>query len=330
MAGYLYLPSIRADGACPPFGFDQQHISQHPLQPCHQIPAALPDSQIRRLPPKLRGEMAVTNHQSVHQESYSWYRYGDVPRKEYPDLHSARGRQRASVACTYCRKRKIRCSDYQMNSKCTNCKRFNKECTFQPVSSSGPTFTAFVPVSAVPGGVPPGIQLFGAFGEPFSKDTNLAFAGVPSHQSPTTLPQPTAPYYIQRTVNEPNKVSSPYRPVRDGDGRHAAKGRYRKNLERQVASQDHYCRPLVRFPKDSNRGSLPQLPPSDGRQNPGSPAQKTTSLAVARTTPPPLQEYVRHIETQLEVVEAELRPIELGSTPHRKPGDVMSIASIAM
>lgn len=40
----------------------------------------------------------------------------------------------------------------------------NQECIFQPVSSS--SSTAFIPVSAVPGGVPPGTTLYGAYGQP--------------------------------------------------------------------------------------------------------------------------------------------------------------------
>ncbi|EFX04918.1 c6 zinc finger domain containing protein [Grosmannia clavigera kw1407] len=75
-------------------------------------------------------------------------------------------RQRTSIACKYCRKRKIRCSGYQNtpDGKCTNCKKTGNDCVFQPVSST--TSTAFVPVSAIQGGVPPGTPLYGAFGQP--------------------------------------------------------------------------------------------------------------------------------------------------------------------
>lgn len=45
----------------------------------------------------------------------------------------------------------------------------NQECIFQPVSSS--SSTAFIPVSAVPGGVPPGTQLFGAYGQPLAPNS---------------------------------------------------------------------------------------------------------------------------------------------------------------
>ncbi|KAG5982120.1 hypothetical protein E4U55_002267 [Claviceps digitariae] len=86
-------------------------------------------------------------------------------------MGQAAPRQRTSIACRYCRKRKIRCSGYQSapGGKCQNCARMNQECIFQPVSSS--SSTAFIPVSAVPGGVPPGTQLFGAYGQPLAPNS---------------------------------------------------------------------------------------------------------------------------------------------------------------
>ncbi|KAI1392190.1 uncharacterized protein F4822DRAFT_389891 [Hypoxylon trugodes] len=106
-------------------------------------------------------------------------------------------RQRTSIACRYCRRRKIRCSGYQNSpgGKCTNCIKMNQECVFQPVSSS--SSTAFVPVSALPNGIPPGTQLFGAYGQPLAGPSNLASAGSyqtanPQYDQP--LPSPTGSY----------------------------------------------------------------------------------------------------------------------------------------
>ncbi|KAI2619691.1 hypothetical protein GGR54DRAFT_640014 [Hypoxylon sp. NC1633] len=106
-------------------------------------------------------------------------------------------RQRTSIACRYCRRRKIRCSGYQNSpgGKCTNCIKMNQECVFQPVSSS--SSTAFVPVSALPNGIPPGTQLFGAYGQPLSGPSNLAPGGGypatnPQYDQP--LPSPTGSY----------------------------------------------------------------------------------------------------------------------------------------
>ncbi|KAK4133451.1 hypothetical protein BT67DRAFT_51168 [Trichocladium antarcticum] len=83
-----------------------------------------------------------------------------------PSQQQSAPRQRTSIACRYCRKRKIRCSGYThtTNGKCTNCDKLKIDCIFQPVSSN--SSAAFVPVSAVPGGVPPGTLLYGAYGQP--------------------------------------------------------------------------------------------------------------------------------------------------------------------
>ncbi|CAM1507671.1 Fc.00g073120.m01.CDS01 [Cosmosporella sp. VM-42] len=82
---------------------------------------------------------------------------------------------RTSIACSYCRQRKIRCSGYQNapRGKCGNCARMKQRCVFQPVSSSS---TAFIPVSVVPGGAPPGAQLVSAYGQPL--------APIPERRSP--------------------------------------------------------------------------------------------------------------------------------------------------
>ncbi|KAI6080236.1 hypothetical protein F4821DRAFT_276478 [Hypoxylon rubiginosum] len=69
-------------------------------------------------------------------------------------------RQRTPVACKCCRRRKIRCNGYQdsPNGKCTNCITLGQECqecVFQSVLST-----------ELPNGMPPGTQLFGAYGQP--------------------------------------------------------------------------------------------------------------------------------------------------------------------
>ncbi|KAI2639431.1 hypothetical protein GGS21DRAFT_538148 [Xylaria nigripes] len=102
-------------------------------------------------------------------------------------------RQRTSIACKYCRRRKIRCSGYANSpgGKCTNCIKMNQECVFQPVSST--SSTAFVPVSALPGGVPPGVTLYGAYGQPLAQQTS--YPPAPSYQAAPTQhfdqPSPT-------------------------------------------------------------------------------------------------------------------------------------------
>ena len=90
----------------------------------------------------------------------------------------AKPRQRISIACSYCRKKKvaqyccisacfgnasadlttrqIRCSGSTTNGKCTNCDNLRINCIFQPVVS--------YLVSLVPDGAPPGI--YEAYGQP--------------------------------------------------------------------------------------------------------------------------------------------------------------------
>ncbi|KAI1474644.1 hypothetical protein F4774DRAFT_323085 [Daldinia eschscholtzii] len=106
-------------------------------------------------------------------------------------------RQRTSIACRYCRRRKIRCSGYQNSpgGKCTNCIKMNQECVFQPVSSS--SSTAFVPVSALPNGIPPGTQLFGAYGQPLAGPSSAPPGGAypaANQQYEQPLPSPTNSY----------------------------------------------------------------------------------------------------------------------------------------
>ncbi|PHH68127.1 hypothetical protein CDD82_822 [Ophiocordyceps australis] len=141
--------------------------------------------------------------------------YPRPPQPAYPDYGQSTGappamsqaapRQRTSIACRYCRKRKIRCSGYQNTpgGKCQNCARMNQECIFQPVSSS--SSTAFIPVSAVPGGVPPGTQLFGAYGQPLAPNAVQVahpYPPPPHHHHHSQQPGPAStgpppPYYPQ-------------------------------------------------------------------------------------------------------------------------------------
>ena len=81
----------------------------------------------------------------------------------------------------------IRCSGYAntTNGKCTNCDKLRIDCVFQPVSSN--SSTAFVPVSAVPGGVPPGTPLYGAYGQPLPPASGQA---PPPRGYPPPLPPP--------------------------------------------------------------------------------------------------------------------------------------------
>ncbi|KAG5750543.1 hypothetical protein H9Q72_006532 [Fusarium xylarioides] len=81
-------------------------------------------------------------------------------RESGPGTSSA-PRQRSSIACRYCRRRKIRCSGRDSpDGKCQNCSRMNQECIFQASSS-----TAFVPQTIPPNpeAIPPRELTYGSF-----------------------------------------------------------------------------------------------------------------------------------------------------------------------
>ncbi|GAP89921.2 putative Zn -C6 fungal-type DNA-binding domain protein [Rosellinia necatrix] len=147
-------------------------------------------------------------------------------------------RQRTSIACKYCRRRKIRCSGYANSpgGKCTNCIKMNQDCVFQPVSST--SSTAFVPVSALPNGVPPGVQLFGAYGQPLSG---------PSNYPPGSNYQGGTPHYDQ-PLPSPTGSNSSYWEERPENGR-----------RRHRVSDDHGMRlpPPSTFPDDNSRRRSP-------------------------------------------------------------------------
>ncbi|KAJ2899670.1 hypothetical protein MKZ38_002921 [Zalerion maritima] len=114
-----------------------------------------------------------------------------------PQLQAGAPRQRTSIACKYCRRRKIRCSGYQNapGGKCSNCVKMNQDCVFQPVSSS--TSTAFVPVTALQGTIPPGTQLYGAYGQPLPGGQGPPHPGhypTTASEYPHAMQSPSAPY----------------------------------------------------------------------------------------------------------------------------------------
>ncbi|KAF4499595.1 Zn(2)-C6 fungal-type DNA-binding domain containing protein [Fusarium agapanthi] len=124
-------------------------------------------------------------------------------------------RQRTSIACRYCRKRKIRCSgkDNTPDGKCQNCTRMNQECIFSGIESA----SAFVPAPFAPGFVPPGNFTYGPFGEPSVQaqhqnvDVSISDYGA--------SPNLTHNYYPQ------HRTSGPPPPDHRGDYRGGYRGR---------------------------------------------------------------------------------------------------------
>ncbi|PTB70407.1 hypothetical protein BBK36DRAFT_1174165 [Trichoderma citrinoviride] len=213
-----YASPNAVNGYPPPPGSQQQPAAYlPPLQPQSDPRSAYP-------PPEPRGayyddRRPPPPHPAYHDQYSTDYYYRGLPQGHHngyahdyarpppgyaqdygqPGMERPREapRQRTSIACRYCRKRKIRCSGHQNapGGKCQNCARMNQECIFQPVSSS--SSTAFIPVSAVPGGVPPGTQLFGAYGQPLA---------------PSAVPHPHPHPHPHHPQHHPQHPSHPYPP----------------------------------------------------------------------------------------------------------------------
>ncbi|KAI3572053.1 hypothetical protein IWW34DRAFT_638098 [Fusarium oxysporum f. sp. albedinis] len=113
----------------------------------------------------------------------------------------------SSIRCMCCRERSVHCFDSQ-SGKCQNCARRNETCIFELKFSSNRA--AAIPVSAFPGGVPPGTQLFGAYGQPLAPGTVPASSPPhPAHQH-STAPPPLTNYYAPvHAVNKNPSRRSP-------------------------------------------------------------------------------------------------------------------------
>ncbi|EEU47102.1 uncharacterized protein NECHADRAFT_36533 [Fusarium vanettenii 77-13-4] len=255
-------------------------------------------SYYRQPPP---GPPPPNGHQNYRNLAGGVYEYPQVGPGNPPQLTQAAPRQRTSIACRYCRKRKIRCSGYQSapGGKCQNCARMNQECIFQPVSSS--SSTAFIPVSAVPGGVPPGTQLFGAYGQPLAPGT---VPPPPQQPPPPTYQQhpnvpPPANYYAP--VQSPTESFSSYGDARTDDGSQVAGRRRRRTSEEQeegyrlppprsALEEDPRRRSPAEFSNHSSPGGIGYPPYGGPRQSPRNPTsgtlpQPATSGGYAASAP---------------------------------------------
>jgi hypothetical protein len=139
----------------------------------------------------------------------------------------------------------------------------NQECIFQPVSSSAST--AFVLVSALQNGIPPGTQRFGAYGQPLSGLSN-AQPGCPYSTGPPGYDQP---------LPLPTGSFNSYLEERGGMGSIAGMRRLRPPEE------EHGMRlpPPTRFSDDNSRRRSPSSSSSPHHLAPYAP------LAVQGTQP---------------------------------------------
>lgn len=125
----------------------------------------------------------------------------------------------------------------------------NQECIFQPVSSS--SSTAFIPVSAVPGGVPPGTQLFGAYGQPLAPNSIPPPPPPPSHYHPHHGPGAAVPSYYP-SIHSPTGSLSSY----GGDPR---------TDDQPPMNTSHGPHPGVRSPAAQNGSNGTPTPPQAQR-----------------------------------------------------------------
>ncbi|KAK0612322.1 hypothetical protein B0T17DRAFT_511532 [Bombardia bombarda] len=172
---------------------------------------------------------------------------GAPPQQGQQQQQPAAPRQRTSIACRYCRKRKIRCSGYAntINGKCINCDKLRIECIFQPVSSNAST--AFVPVSAVPGGVPPGTPLYGAYGQPLHPSQGGHQPPPPQQQQQEQQQQQQQRLYQHSPPDYPSSLHSPTSHYPSYDDRDVSRRRARP------AEEDHVMRlPPPTFPPDED------------------------------------------------------------------------------
>ncbi|OAQ60628.1 C6 transcription factor [Pochonia chlamydosporia 170] len=241
--------------------------------PPHPDAAYAQDAYFYRGPPGAPPNGYPRPHPGAYGPEYA--QAGNAP----PAMAQAAPRQRTSIACRYCRKRKIRCSGYQSapGGKCQNCARMNQECIFQPVSSS--SSTAFIPVSAVPGGVPPGTQLFGAYGQP------LAPNSVPPshHYAAAGGPPPgaaTAGNYYQ-PMQSPTDSYSSYGGDPRGDDQIA--GRRRRRTPEEQEEGYRLPPPRNTLPDEDLRRRSPAEASSNG--SPGGLGHLPYQSAGARQSP---------------------------------------------
>lgn len=147
----------------------------------------------------------------------------------------------------------------------------NQECIFQPVSSS--SSTAFVPLSAVQGGVPPGTQLFGSYGQPLAPSS----VHGPHHYPPHAGGPPPGGSYYGQPGQSPTEPHAPFdRDPRD-DPNLAAGKRPRDPMDRdeewrrQAPRSAHDDDPRRRSPAEFSSKSSPgggSYPYPANRQSP--------------------------------------------------------------
>ncbi|KAK3364421.1 hypothetical protein B0T25DRAFT_63946 [Lasiosphaeria hispida] len=234
---------------------------------------------------------------AAYPPPYDYARAGaNAPPPAVPQpQQQAAPRQRTSIACRYCRKRKIRCSGYANtnNGKCTNCDKLRIDCVFQPVSSN--SSAAFVPVSAVPGGVPPGTPLYGAYGQPLPPapgqlQQQRAYPPLPSDYS-QGMHSPTGQYapYDDRDPRDPGRRRT--RPPEEEHALRLPPPNYPVDEDprrRSPASTHSSATPPTAYrDRQYPQGYEQDRTPTPHRNSPGGPPPPAPAQSQSQQPPPP-------------------------------------------
>uniref|UniRef100_A0A8H7NLN6 Zn(2)-C6 fungal-type domain-containing protein n=1 Tax=Bionectria ochroleuca TaxID=29856 RepID=A0A8H7NLN6_BIOOC len=246
-SGYLPPPQQQSDPRAPSYRPPEHHYQGRP-PPSYSHDPHYPPPQDYYYRQQAQGPPPPSHYPYGPPGGAPLHHYPpEYAQAQAPPMAQAAPRQRTSIACKYCRKRKIRCSGYQSapGGKCQNCARMNQECVFQPVSSS--SSTAFIPVSAVPGGVPPGTPLFGAYGQPLPQTHHYPSAataqqppGYPHAGAP--LPQhaqqpPHHPSQQGPLAQSPSESSYSYTSGRADEGSQTSRRRRRSSASQEEGEQ---------------------------------------------------------------------------------------------
>ncbi|KAH8587215.1 hypothetical protein B0O99DRAFT_694746 [Bisporella sp. PMI_857] len=164
-------------------------------------------------------------------------------------------RQRAAIACRYCRRRKIKCSESGESAaqrRCTNCQRLQQECIFVPVSSKPQAYVlahlAYPPMQNMGidsnGGVhlllPNVQQLYGAHGQPLRQFPPTT-ADSPS-DTPVPLTELCGSFKVERI---------------EGSHKRRCKQPHPSILPPPIPGQLHHCQGSARRPAAEDNLHLP-------------------------------------------------------------------------
>ncbi|KAF1963179.1 hypothetical protein CC80DRAFT_565937 [Byssothecium circinans] len=271
----------------------QPPTSQQPANGSYPPPSAHLNTSHPPPPPPQEPRPDMATHQQ-HQQAYrlpgphEWSRGPPPPdpyRGQAPPYMSQHHqppapRQRTAIACRYCRRRKIRCSGFDVtdDGRCSNCVRFSQDCIFTPVSAQT---QAFVPAHTVWRGVGQPPPMFGAYGQPLPAAGPAEGYGQQPPRQQAYLPSPTGASGPYQAHSAYGPTAAPY----DEGARDSLNGRKRPLTEPHT--------PTLPRPNPGPASQLPHrgvgqeysYPETSSLTSAASPA--TSSVSYSSAPPPP-------------------------------------------